>query len=591
MEGKILNNRYKILKEIGSGGMSTVYLAHCNQLDRRVAIKMLSNQGDSNQWERVVQESKAIARLSHANVVQVYDVFEEGFDQFIVMEYIQGKSLKEILKNSIEPISEKKCIEMGLKIAKALLHAHNSGVIHSDIKPDNIIVDNFYEPRITDFGIAAIVSDEEKLFTQEYGTIKYSSPEQIRCEYIDKRTDIYSFGVLLYEMASLKLPFPLDKEEIIKFKKDNLPIIHPKKTIENISTGFADILNKCISANVDDRYSSMADVIVDLNSLLSNQGTDITKEKSKNRVIPAVIGGTVAVVLILILMFTFLFKSKGIEIENYVNKDFTKVKEELEKKGLKVESKSISSDIVEKGKIISNEPNKGKLKKGEKIKFVISGGIVETKMPDIDGMNVSEVEKLLKEKNINNFRIENKFDPNTEKGKIISYTPEKGTVINPSDEVIVVVSKGEDTKIKMPDVVGLKVEQAIKLLNNNNLYVEKIEVEQDETKANNTILNQNIKAGEDIDKNSKIVLIMNTKKEDVPDGTSISYTFKVNFSNAQNNRFRLTIVTFSGDKTNVIYEKMHRKNEGSVELKIVATKGSNYKVYFDSLEVKKGIIN
>ncbi|MEG1720233.1 MAG: Stk1 family PASTA domain-containing Ser/Thr kinase [Pseudoflavonifractor sp.] len=271
--GKLLDNRYEILERIGMGGMAVVYKARCHRLNRLVAIKILKSDlaQDEEFRRRFHDESQAVAMLSHPNIVAVYDVSKSSELDYIVMELIDGITLKQYMQKKAAPLSWREALHFITQIMKALSHAHGRGIIHRDIKPHNIMVLRDGSVKVADFGIARLASAAQNTLTQEaLGSVHYISPEQARGSHIDARSDIYSAGVVLYEMVTGRLPYEGDSPISVAIQHINSIPLAPREVNPDIPEALEAIIMKAMSANVDQRYASSDAMLVDLEEFRKN---------------------------------------------------------------------------------------------------------------------------------------------------------------------------------------------------------------------------------------------------------------------------------------------------------------------------------
>lgn len=273
--GTYLQDRYEILGRIGSGGMSVVYKAKCHTLDRLVAIKVLKEEfaSDENFVSKFKMEAQAAARLSHPNIVNVYDVVDEGDLHYIVMELIEGITLK----NYIEKkgfLENKEAIGIAIQVAQGIAAAHEQHIIHRDIKPQNMIISKDGTVKVADFGIARAVSSQTMNATA-VGSVHYISPEQARGGYCDERSDIYSFGITLYEMVTGRVPFEGDNTVAVALAHLEEAVTPPSQLNPMVSRGLEEIILKCTQKKPDRRYPSIGDVITDLRHVMVDPDYDI----------------------------------------------------------------------------------------------------------------------------------------------------------------------------------------------------------------------------------------------------------------------------------------------------------------------------
>ena len=274
-QGTYLQDRYEILGRIGSGGMSVVYKAKCHTLDRLVAIKVLKEEfaSDENFVSKFKMEAQAAARLSHPNIVNVYDVVDEGNLHYIVMELIEGITLKSYIEKR-GFLENKEAIGIAIQVAQGIAAAHEQHIIHRDIKPQNMIISRDGNVKVADFGIARAVSSQTMNATA-VGSVHYISPEQARGGYCDERSDIYSFGITMYEMVTGRVPFEGDNTVAVALAHLETPITPPSQLNPVVSSGLEQIILKCTQKKPDRRYSSIGDVITDLRHVMVDPDYDI----------------------------------------------------------------------------------------------------------------------------------------------------------------------------------------------------------------------------------------------------------------------------------------------------------------------------
>lgn len=284
MIGKVLGNRYEIIEKIGGGGMSVVYKAKCKVLNRYVAIKILRNEftSDPEFIEKFKQESLSAASLNHPNIVNIYDTGIEGDIYYIVMEYIKGKTLKEYISKKGK-LSEKEAVKISIQVAEALKHAHTNKIIHRDIKPHNILLTEDGIAKVTDFGIArAATTSTINNTSNVIGSVHYFSPEQARGGYVDEKSDIYSLGIVMYEMITGTVPFDADNHISVAMKHIQDQVIPPSQKVKNIkiTNGFEAVILKCLEKHQSYRYQNATDLLKDLYTLQNTNGENLIINKT-----------------------------------------------------------------------------------------------------------------------------------------------------------------------------------------------------------------------------------------------------------------------------------------------------------------------
>lgn len=562
--GKMLDNRYEILEVIGTGGMAVVYKALCHRLNRLVAIKVLRDDlaQDAEFRRRFHDESQAVAMLSHPNIVAVYDVSRATDMEYIVMELIDGITLKQYMQKKGGTLNWREALHFITQIMKALSHAHSRGIIHRDIKPQNIMVLRDGSVKVADFGIARLASAAQNTLTQEaLGSVHYISPEQARGSRIDARSDIYSAGVVLYEMLTGQLPFEGDTPVSVAIQHINSIPVPPRELNPDIPEALEAITMKAMAPNVDNRYRSADDMLTDLEEFRknpsinfdyspmepfendsSNEPTQVigtgrrihsgnttarrrtaaTMEDEEEDA-PRHHGFSVPMAILAILIFVvglglFLWLAffsnifapgqehqvpalTGKMLEDVMN-DKTVTDE------FTIDSKEVSSD-QEKGVILSQDPEGGKTVKGDHPTITVTvstGTTTEQEMPDLTGKDYQEALSTLQNMGLQVATPTYENSDTVTRNHVIRFTPLEGTQVSAGDVVNLVVSLGPEEKtVKVIRFEGQDINTVkgqLKLMNLNCGDV----VEVDSDKAAGTVVFQSIQAD-----------------EQVPEGTTINF--------------------------------------------------------------------
>ena len=514
--GKRLDGRYEIQEIIGMGGMAVVYKAHDNVENRTVAIKILKEEFVSNEefLRRFKNESKAIAMLSHPNIVKVYDVSFGDLIQYIVMEHIEGITLKEFIAQE-GSLRWKDAVHFTLQILKGLQHAHDKGIVHRDVKPQNIMVLPDGTIKVTDFGIARFARSDQRTITDKaIGSVHYISPEQARGEKTDEKADIYSVGVMLYEMITGKLPFQADSAVSVAIMQLQRDPQLPTEINGSIPQGLEQITMHAMQKTPERRYQTAAEMLCDLDQFrkdpsltfeypyfVDNSPTkfvgslgdlDDTAErldeeeiKEKNNIIPILAGIAVTLVIaIIILAIVFLpklFSGTGAELEcpDFVGKTIEEIKkndEYLENFNFK-EEWDTNSDFAYGYVYEQSETAGKKLKKDAEITIYISMGELTKKVPDVYGKTESAAVTELK---TNGFEVVIAEEPSedVEKGLVIRTDPQRTQVVAEGEKITIYVSAGKPTKkVEIPDVTGMLKDDAKKQLESEGLVCEIEEVQ------------------------------------------------------------------------------------------------------------------
>ena len=517
MEGQVLGNRYLLLEKIGGGGMAVVYKAKCNLLNRFVAIKILRSEftNDEEFVKRFKVEAQAVASLSHPNVVSIYDVGHQEDIHYIVMEYVDGMTLKEFI-NKHGAINWQDAVKITIQICSAIEHAHKNNIVHRDIKPHNILLTKEGIAKVTDFGIArAVTSSTITMVGSTIGSVHYFSPEQARGGFIDEKSDLYSLGIALYEMVTGKVPFDGDTPVSVALKHIQEVPVEPHKHVPSLPYGVNEIIMKAIQKEQNLRYQSATSMINDLNRVLVqpqggfvgmdnfngqstirmkpvnsprtanesrnneyNKITDTKKQKKKNYVAYWIAGITSILVIALAIAMVVSLLSKPnqptYKMENYVGRQYEAVKTELEERGFKIIPTMQVSDKVEKGVIIHQSIQPGTdYKSGSytSLELTVSSGPKMSRVPDVKDREYREAQSEMEANNLK-YKIEREFNEDVAADYVIRTEPAAGEEVEEGTEVTIYVSKGAKTqRIKVPNLVGKTELEAQKALADNKLQL------------------------------------------------------------------------------------------------------------------------
>ena len=553
--GRTIANRYEILEKTGVGGMATVYTAKDLVLNRHVAVKVLKEEftTDEEFVKRFNTEALAAASLSHANIVSIYDVGNEDNIYYIVMELVRGKTLKQIITEN-GPISWKWATNIAIQIASALEVAHKNNIVHRDIKPHNIIITEDGVAKVTDFGIAKAVSNSTiTAFGTTIGSVHYFSPEQAKGGYTDAKSDIYSLGVVMYEMLTGQVPFDADTSVSVALMHMQEKPVPPIEINKNIPIALNDIILKAMQKEPMARYQTAAEMISDLRRALKEPNGEFVEEemndgltrrmdaitddmldkkgnnkKKKGKLAlyfekhPKMKG--VAIVLLCVVLFALAFGGtalvskittpKEVQIPNLVGKTEEEAKEELAKINVKYNkiNEKYSSE-VEAGKIISQEPGYSinfKIKEKSTVNVIISKGTETTTVPKVIGMKYDDAVAALEAAKLTVEKVE-EASKTVEAGIVISQEIAANTTANAGDVVKIHVSTGI-TQVEVPSVLGKTEVEAKQILADKKFKVE-IKTTSDTSKENGGVVEQSVNAGKEIDEESTITITVNKFEE------------------------------------------------------------------------------
>ena len=547
--GKILDDRYEIIELIGSGGMANVYKALCHRLNRYDAVKIMRDETAANTElrRRFRAESQAVAMLSHPNIVSVYDVSHSDDVEYIVMELIDGITLKQYLqKKSVLYPSE--VLDFTIQTAKALEHAHSKGIIHRDIKPQNIMLLKDGMIKVADFGIASLENTIEENNGETVGSVHYIAPEQARGEAPDARSDIYSLGIVMYEMLTGKLPYVGNSDVEVAVKHMNTDPVTPRDIVPSIPEELERICLKAMNSNIDERYQSASEMLADLEEYKSQSLAAHVLEDSEAVLIDseepprrrakrsrrskkiALSSGILAVLLFIIIGFVFLngyflkdlFSDPvKVKVDNFVGRYYEDVINDKDYKKIYDFKVTFKVDLEhEYGIILSQDPESGRSKtvsdKGSKIvvELVCAAETVDDqkrllKVPNIVNHEREEAISMVQDAGFT-YTLEQAPSDSITKGYVISTDPVAGAAADEGSEIKIIISTGPETVMtKVPQLKGLSKESAIAKIESSNLSIGSISTAESDLVAG-TVIDQNIAAGTEIEEHTKISITVSS---------------------------------------------------------------------------------
>ncbi len=642
--GKRLDGRYEIHELLGVGGMAVVYRAYDTIDDRTVAIKILKDEflGNDEFIRRFKNESKAIAILSHPNIVKVYDVSFGDQIQYIVMEYIDGITLKEYLDQQKE-IKWKEAIHFTVQILRALQHAHEKGIVHRDIKPQNIMLLQDGTIKVTDFGIARFSRNETRTMTDKaIGSVHYISPEQARGDLTDEKADIYSVGVMLYEMITGRLPFEADNAvsvAIMQLQSDPKP---PKEINPTIPDGLEEITLKAMQKNPAQRYQSAAEMLRDIEQFRRNpsirfqykyfidekptkyvdaintvKGFDNTgthnfqdnyeyveediKPKKKKSTATVVVAGVGAAFVIIAIVFGIMALMRScqsttpteVTLPNFVGMKQSDIQNNAEyNANFTIVYVNGTDTTKDAGVVLKQTPEGNKnVKIKSEVTLTINQGTKQVKVPDVVGKTQDEATAAISAANLVP-NIQQVYNDQTASGYVFKTDPQKDTLVNEASTVTVYVSKGtEDSKIAVPNVTGKTVDDAKSLLIAQGLTVDNNIISQaSDDKPAGTVIKTDPLNGVQVAKGSPIKLYVSTGKGQktisvfiqLPKGVSHSVKYEASLDGTLING---PVSLFPSD--NQTYEQKVTGSSGKHTL-VIRLDGNVYQEYSIDFDVANG---
>lgn len=556
--GKRLDGRYEIQEIIGVGGMAVVYKAYDNIDDRTVAVKILKDEFLANDEfrRRFKNESKAIAVLSHPNIVKVYDVSYGDKLQYIVMEYVEGITLKEYIEQQGK-ISWKETVHFVMQILRALQHAHDKGIVHRDIKPQNILLLHNGNIKVTDFGIARFSRSETRTMTESaIGSVHYISPEQARGDITDDKADLYSLGVVMYEMLTGQLPFQSDSSVTVAIMQLQSEAKRPSEINPGIPIGLEQITMRAMRKKPRDRYQSAAEMILDLEEFKRNPSirfeysyfvdneptkyvepgekvvlktSDSSVEgdaeededeeaEEKQRVVPIITGIAIGVVALAVIIMAILYFFGGlgnkdkIEVPQFIGKNYYL---EIEKNE---EYKDFVFSIVEEqssdkkpGTVIKQDPSKGeKIKVGETVTLTIAVGNETAVIPEILNMTFEEAKSKLISAGFTNIAgAQYEYSTTVKKDKVIRSEPASGSEVNVSTQITIYIATDDNSGslVKVPNLLGWSLADAKEMLESANLVLSSNITVQDSDRPKDEVIYQSLNADESVPAGTQSALL------------------------------------------------------------------------------------
>lgn len=603
-KGKLIGGRYEIISLVGSGGMADVYNAVDNRLSRQVAIKVLKEEysSDKNFVMKFRAEAQSAAGLSHPNIVNVYDVGEDEGLHYIVMELVEGITLKKFIERKGK-LELKEAVGIAIQIAQGMEAAHANHIIHRDIKPQNIIISKEGKVKVTDFGIAKAATSNTIAAGQAVGSVHYISPEQARGGYSDEKSDIYSLGVTLYEMISGKMPFAADNTVSVALLHINEEAVPLRELDPEIPASIEKIVQKCMQKKPERRYLTATELIADLRKAVSEPEGDYVdfnqavvtdsptinisgeeletikkgryntdrnnrtndkvrkREPREIREIPEdeeevmdpkmekliLFGGIAAIIILAIVVIVLLMKGFNL---------FSKGGEDSSS------SKIASSQTVSSSSIASETPSKTDM----------------VKVPEIKGHTLAEAMTILADAGITNYKSKYESSREFEKEKVMDVTPAEGTEIKKDEKVLIIVSKGDDSQT-VPDVKNISKETATSTLEGMK-FVVKTQEKPSETVEEGKVIETIPAAGTEVKEGETVTIVVSTgpenKKELVPNVLGKSESDAT------------TILNNAGFKVSIAYKEDDSVEKGNVISQSIAGGNEADKGTTITLSISKG---
>jgi beta-lactam-binding protein with PASTA domain/predicted Ser/Thr protein kinase len=522
----IVDDRYRIVRRLGSGGMADVYLAEDTQLGRQVALKLLYRRfaEDAEFVERFRREASSAAGLQHPNVVQVFDRGEWDGTYYIAMEYLPGRNLKQVVRDhgALDPAL---AVDIVLQILKAARFAHRRGIVHRDVKPHNVIVDDEGRAKVTDFGIARAGTSDMTETGSIMGTAQYLSPEQAQGHPVDARADLYSIGIVLYELLCGAPPFAADSPVTIALKQVSEEPVHPMRLSPAVTPALDAVVMRALRKEPAERFQDADEFIVALESALTGRYVEtvavaedpveaLEEEDRRNWARIAVIALIVLALAALAIGAWLLLTPEQRRVPDVVGKRSGTAAQILQNRGFEVDVVPIQSDRVAEDRVAGQRPEPGsEADEGSLVTITVSSGPGETQVPLVEGLPADEAADRLREAGLKSERRE-EFSDTVKAGRVIETAPSEGSTVRKGSTVTLVVSRGRE-KVAVPDVEGKARAEAERLLRDAGLEVAVTEREDADAEPG-TVLEQDPAAGTRIGKGRTVDLVVAKAPPDVP---------------------------------------------------------------------------
>lgn len=626
-ERNVLAGRYELIEKIGDGGMAIVYKAKDRLLKRFIAVKILKPEfvQDIKFVENFRKESHAAASLSHPNIVSIYDVGQEGNINYIVMELVSGKTLNELIKEEA-PMDYRKAADIAKQVAAGLSAAHKKGIVHRDVKPHNILMTEDGIAKITDFGIAKAVTNTTIVDSGKdnvMGSVHYFSPEQAKGANVDEKSDIYSLGIVLYEMLTGKVPFDGDNPVTIALMQINEPVTPPSVFNHNVPPGLERIVMKAVEKQPKNRFDS-ADEMIDaldkmevvnrvvgdsiydgaeeLNEAYDNYDNydtysfgreELNKEAgrnkkskgkgSKNKKKIAIIAAAVIVALAALVGIGFatgLFDKKDIEVPDFRGMTIEEAEDKAEDLGIEVKiGKYEFSTEYEQDQIMDQDPNHGEMvAKGDTVTVDISKGGERGVIPNLIGKSEEDAKKMIEDYGFELGTVKEK-ESHEEKGTVIEQDPSAGSEGKQGDTINITISDGSGKEMgEVPYVLGMSEDEARAAIEEAGFKVGDVSEGVSSAYDNGQVMWQEYNGGTSLEKGTAIDI-------KISGGQTSTQMIEIPLDQAENDTVNVTVAVVDESGTVVSQDKFVAYKEwGSVEREVTGSGKCKVKVYFDNMD-------
>jgi eukaryotic-like serine/threonine-protein kinase len=646
MIGKRVSGRYKLLEVIGDGGMAIVYRAKDLILDRDVAVKVLRSEfnKDEDFIRRFKREAESATSLDHPNIVSIYDVGEDEEIYFIVMEYVQGKTLKQYIKEHGK-ISVEESLHIMKQIVSGMAVAHDHGIIHRDIKPHNILITENGTAKLTDFGIALAITSATITHTNSIlGSVHYFSPEQARGGIANAKSDIYSFGAVLYEMVTGRVPFVGDSPVSVALKHLQENVIEPRRLNPEIPQSVENIILKSLAKNPLRRYDNAQELLRDMNTALDpdrmyeQKWNEDSDEDEKTKYIPPVVpppdikeksnvpeeeknpekpkkkrkwwlillialllagGATIATFTIL----PSVFHVEEVDVPDVIGEEYVDAFDHLKAQGLDVKRQEVFDSEVEEGHVVRQDPSPGtKVKQNAVITLYVSKGPEKENMPDVEGLNIDSAKEILNGKGFTDIDINYEESDTEPEGTVLTQSPDRDEKVTPADTTVTLtVSSGTPT-VQVPNLIGLTEENVKNFAESVGLTVQ-FTSEPSDSVEKGLVVSQDPSAFTEVEKGATISVVLSDGPEETEEppadeeqsgDRTTTKDIEVKLDNkGKKQSVRVRIVYSDKNASNEVFkdEEITETTRYQLPLTIAEGGSASYVVYINDKEQKKETIN
>ncbi|HWM11328.1 MAG TPA: PASTA domain-containing protein [Solirubrobacteraceae bacterium] len=517
----LVDGRYKIVRKLGSGGMADVYCAEDQQLGRRVALKVLHQRfaEDAQFVERFRREASSAAGLQHPNIVGIFDRGEWDGTYYIAMEFVEGRTLKDIVLEK-GPAPPDAAVDITLQILRAARFAHKRGVVHRDIKPHNVLIDTDGRVRVADFGIARAGTSDMTETGSIMGTAQYLSPEQAQGRPVDARSDLYSIGVVLYELITGRVPFDADSPVTVALMQVNEPPPPPRSIVPEIPASLEAIVLRALEKDPARRFADADEFIAALEGgrmapveVVPPIEEILEEDDRRGRRWWLWLLILLAVAAIAVGLYLTL-RPEQLTVPNVVGRESSTATQILQNRGFEVEIENVVNPDVERDTVAAQDPRPDTTAdEGSTVTITVSTGPGEASVPSVAGLPQDEAEAQLQDAGFES-RVEREFSDDVRQGRVIATQPGPGSVIERGTEVTLQVSRGPE-QIEVPDVVGEAEDDARDALQDAGLSVGEVTEEESSDEEPGTVLEQDPAAGAAVDRGDNVNLVIAAAPPDV----------------------------------------------------------------------------